>query len=247
MNRKNYLQRVLNKCGLTILERPRDPFTDMSQLLSSHSIHGIIDGGAYHGSVSKLFSSFFPNAIIYAFEPLKESFVILEQNVKDSSAIRPVNLGLSSTSGKRTLYVTEQLYCSSLAPRNVCGEKYYPEATRPHHTENIEVVTIDEWTRSQGIKDIDIIKLDVQGHELEALKGAQNILQRSNVKLICTEIEFVELYKNNCLFFEVEGFLRNYAFQLYHLYDLQSGEADGQLIYGDAIFIRRAKGERAVM
>jgi hypothetical protein len=49
-------------------------------------------------------------------------------------------------------------------------------------------------------------------------------------------VEFIELYENNCLFFQLETFLKKQGFRLYQLYNLQTGQ-DGQLIYGDAIFI----------
>jgi FkbM family methyltransferase len=233
---KAYVQSFLKKYGRRI-ERIREPFADVLRLVAPFTIKAIIDGGAYHGAVSKQFLSCFPDAIIWAFEPQKESFAVLERNVSDIPNIRPINFAISSTAAKKELHTTEKPYTSSLFPRAFFGEKYYPEATKPVGIETVDVVTLDEWAQRQGIACIDIIKLDLQGHELEALKGAVELLKQT-VRLVYTEVEFIELYENNCLFFQVETFLRNHGFYLYQLYNLVTGE-DGQLISGDVTFINR--------
>lgn len=236
---KRYIQNFLQIFGLRIvrIEQIRDPFVDMQRLVAPFRVTAIIDGGAYHGAVSKQFLSHFPDAIVYAFEPHKESFAVLERNFGATPNIRSINCAISSSPGKKELYVTEESYTSSLMPRTFFGEKYYPEATRPQGIEIVDVITLDQWAQEQDISCIDIIKLDLQGHELEALKGATELL-RSTVRLIYIEVEFIELYENNCLLFQVETFLRTNGFYLYQLYNLQVGN-DGQLIYGDAIFINR--------
>jgi FkbM family methyltransferase len=165
-----YIQRFLKKFGRRI-ERVRDPFADIQRLLAPFNVNAIIDGGAYHGLISKQLLSLLPNAIVYAFEPQKESFAVLEYNVRDIPNIKPMNLALSSASGRKELHVTEKPYSSSLFPRGIFGEKYYPEATRPHGIHMVDVVTLDEWVGGAGISCIDIIKLDLRGHELDALMG----------------------------------------------------------------------------
>lgn len=198
-------------------------------------MNAIIDGGAYHGLVSKQLLSLFPNAIVYAFEPQKESFSILEYNVKDTPNIKPISLALSSSTGTRKLYVTDKRYSSSLSPVGAFGVRYYQEETRLHCIETIDVISLDEWSMRVGVPCVDIIKLDIQGHELDALLGGVGLL-KSTVRVIYTEVEFIELYDNNCLYFQLETFLREQGYRLYQLYNLQTGQ-DGQLIYGDAIFI----------
>ena len=97
------------------------------------------------------------------------------------------------------------------------------------------MVTLDGWAAEKGITDIHIVKLDLQGHELEALQGAEKML-RSTVKLIYTEVEFVKIYEQNCLYYEVEAYLRTFGIELFQFYDLSDGD-DGRLVCGDAIFI----------
>ena len=167
----NYIKNILKRFDLRI-ERIRDPFADIQRLVDPLKIDVIIDGGAYHGIVSKKFISFFPNSIVYAFEPLKASFAILEKNTNYNPNIKPINCAISSASGQKEMHVNEALYTSSLFPRSLIGEKYYPDATKPLGMKIVDVVTLDEWAGQMVISRIDIIKLDLQGHELEALKGA---------------------------------------------------------------------------
>jgi len=81
---------------------------------------------------------------------------------------------------------------------------------------------------------IDIFKLDIQGYELEALRGANHLLKE--IPLVFTEVEFIPLYQNQPLFSDLEQFLRSCGFRLYNLYELWT-HPDGQLTAGDALFI----------
>jgi FkbM family methyltransferase len=153
--------------------------------------------------------------------------------------IRPVRLGLSSAGGRVDLLVNAARFTSSLSARSEASRKYYPEETTPAGTQSIEVVSLDQWAQDGGVKPIDLVKLDLQGHELDALRGSTKLLQ-SSVRLVFTEVEFLRLYEGSCRFHEIVSFLERYAFDLYQLYDLHTG-ADGQLIYGDALFLRRTR------
>jgi hypothetical protein len=83
-------------------------------------------------------------------------------------------------------------------------------------------------------QEVDILKLDLQGYELEALRGATNLLPR--IKTITTEVEFVPLYDGQPLFGDIDCFLRQSGFRLLNLYELWT-HPDGQLTAGDAIYL----------
>ena len=76
----------------------------------------------------------------------------------------------------------------------------------------VQTVAIDDLAE---IQDFDAIKLDVQGAELDVLKGAQKKL--SAATLVLSEVEFIPLYENQPLFGDVDGFLRAHGFLLHHL------------------------------
>lgn len=80
------------------------------------------------------------------------------------------------------------------------------------------------------------MKLDLQGYELEALKGCGKLLL--HCRAIITEVEFIPLYEGAALFSDLNLFLRKNNFRLYNLYNLYS-EPDGQLSSGDAVYLSK--------
>jgi hypothetical protein len=106
-------------------------------------------------------------------------------------------------------------------------------------TATVQATRLDDWADGADIRQIDMIKLDLQGHELAALQGSTRLLSTS-VKLVYSEVEFVQLYEECCTFVEVTTCLREFGFSLFQLYDLHEGPKvteSGQIIYGDAIYV----------
>ncbi len=211
------------------------PYNVMQKLLTSSQVRVILDGGAWEGDTATLLLEKFPAATVYAFEPSKELFEKLCINTRSISNIKPVNCALYSFSGKQNFYLTQALHSSSLYPTTALSAKYYSSMTKTCGTETVDAVTIDEWAAKSGISFVDVMKLDLEGAELDTLKGAQKILR--TVKLVLCEVQFNRLKENCCLFSDIESFLRKCGFHLYNLYDLHSTET-GRLLYGDAIFVQ---------
>ena len=63
------------------------------------------------------------------------------------------------------------------------------------------------------------MKLDTQGTELRILKGGSELLKNNKIRHIQVEVEFVSLYKNQCLFCDVDSYLRRYGYYLHGLYE----------------------------
>lgn len=215
----------------------KDPFRDMRVLLSGIKINSICDIGAHHGDISLKLASLFPSSKIYSFEPYSQSYEVLRKKAEINSNIVPVNCALSSSNGEVNLYINVQDSTNSLSPTGEMGKKYQSWQTETLSTELVRVFTLNSWGKQNSITEIELLKLDVQGFELRVLEGAEDYL-KSTVRLIYTEIEFVKIYKENCLYFELEEFLRQFNFELFQFYNLTSGD-DRQLVTGDAIFIKR--------
>ena len=230
---QHFLKRRYNKEIVAI----KDPFRDMRLLVAGFEVLGVVDGGAYHGEIAKRLQQVFPTARVYAFEPATSAFATLKQEVNENPYIKPIKLALSSHGGKSVLYLNAQDSTNALSLVSDEGERYQSWQTQNLAKEEIELCTLDVWLRENDAKRIDVIKLDLQGHELEALRGAKGVLQ-STVKLIYIEVEFVRIYQENCLLHEIVGFLEEIGFTLYQLYNLTSGE-DGQIVCGDALFVHR--------
>jgi hypothetical protein len=109
----------------------------------------------------------------------------------------------------------------------------------------IPTTTIDGYHQRKGI-DFDVLKIDVQGGELEVLKGAVKQLDDS-VLAVIAEVEFVKLYEGQSLFSDIDIFMREHGFALFDL-DIRrwrrktlpeafDGIRMGQTIYADALYM----------
>ena len=207
----------------------------------------IFDVGAYIGEVAATYKKIFPNATIYCFEPFEDSFQKLMRLASDKS-IKPYQMAVSDSVGRIKLHVNVDPSCNSFFPIAKHSVRYYPKAA-----ENIEVIevnttTIDHFCDTQRIPTIDILKLDVEGAEIRALKGAHNKLSKQDISIIYTEVMFIPHYKGACMFHELTSFLSQCDYTLFNLYGLKRAK-NGQLRWGNAIFLSpqvRAKFEAGI-
>jgi hypothetical protein len=125
---------------------------------------------------------------------------------------------------------------NSLLPRPTTGPRYFPVAGETKHTITVPTISLDDYRVKHQIEVPEILKMDIQGNELEALRGAEQTLATGGVLLVFTEVAFVPLYSGGVLFNELARYLADRGFSLFNLYELQSGHL-GQLRFGDAIFV----------
>ena len=214
-----------------------DPFQVQNLLMRDTEHLTIFDVGAYVGNVTKIYRGMFPKATIYCFEPFPDSFEELSR-LADGEHIKPYQIALCEAEGRVNLQVDSDQSCNSLFPRPTVGAKYYPGSSQNIGQIEVETQTLDTFCDSEGIGDIDILKVDVEGAELKVFEGASKRLRDKRIKLIYAEVMFVPHYKSGCLFHEVSGFLTQYGYTLFDLYGLKRAP-NGQLRWGNAIFLDR--------
>jgi len=212
-----------------------DPFLVQKLLLRDTGRLTILDVGAYVGKVTMIYRDMFPRATIYCLEPFPDSFKELSR-LADGKFVRPYKIALCETEGRANLQIDSDQSCNSLFPRPAAGAKYYPESSQNIGQVEIEVQTLDAFCDKEGITEIDILKLDVEGAELKVLNGASKRLRDKRIGLIYIEVMFVPHYEGGCLFHEVSGFLNHQGYTLFNLYDLKRAQ-NGQLRWGNAIFL----------
>jgi FkbM family methyltransferase len=147
----------------------------------------IIDVGANVGYTAR----FFAQAVgrigdVHAFEPNPVIYPLLRQNVASLEQVSVYNLGLSSSNDELPLF---------LAGNNhgvACFSEKYPAThlayreDEPMRTVNAKVVIGDEFLERKGIDHVDVIKIDVEGWELNVLSGlTQTILASRGLTLFC--------------------------------------------------------------
>lgn len=171
----------------------------------------IVDIGAADGYVSSLFAQEFPSTPIISFEPIKESYKKLCEVAKNYKSINPVNKALGIERNRMSINVANRITASSLFKLN-------PQEDDNFITQNISLVRKEEIVIStldheiENDKGINIIKLDVQGSELNVLKGSVNVLK--NTYFIVIEVCNHDYYENGAKYYQVDAFLRQKNFEL---------------------------------
>ncbi len=149
-------------------------------------------------------------ARLTAFEPDAAGSARLREKFGHPHRILPHFLGAG---GPATFHETEAAMCSSLYPPNERLLGFYPDVLRPMRLKATHAVETRRLDSIENLERIDFLKLDVQGAELDVLRGAGHLLH--DVLVIQTEVEFVPLYKGQPLFADIDAFLRASGFQFH--------------------------------
>ena len=195
----------------------KDPFEKLVEIIQKTKIDckfTLIDIGALPIENSKprfyKIIEYFPSSEIIGFEIEKE--VCDQMNSKAAKGTRYFPFALGENNEKRKLYITENPMCTSLYKPNENLANLYHELQYMNlkkETE-IETITLDSFVDEHSIDVIDFIKIDVQGAELDILKGSKKLL--NNVLKIECEVEFIPLYYDQPLFGDIAKFLSQYNF-----------------------------------
>lgn len=180
------------------------------------------------------------------FEPDKEEYESLKKKISKNVTI--YQNALYKEKSKVTLNLTKSRGCSSLFKPNKVVIKNYPDSAKfeIEETVSMDALSLDELYKEKAFSNLDFIKIDVQGAELDVLKGGKSFLSENSIG-IEVEVEFQELYEKQPLFSDVDCFIRN-SIGL-HIQDLRKtywkypegigvGATKGQLIFGDALYFR---------
>jgi len=164
----------------------------------------IMDGGANIGDYSQWAARLVKNCLIYAFEPVKSTFDLMTSNLKDQKNIIPVNKGFYSENGIRKINLFPSHTHSSLY--DIEGLSYHPV-----NTIDIELITGDSFLRAQGIDHVDLLKLDLEGAEYDALAGFENALKKGKINMVQFEFGYINITTRKLLidfykFFESLGY-----------------------------------------
>jgi len=206
------------------LSSPLEIEAELTSYFNPLEVGNVFDIGSCDGLDAIKYAKKFPNAMVYAFEPLRKNIQLIQNNISKYtiSTIIPVEIALSNSKGEAEFYV------SSGRPNDVevaeewdFGNKssslLQPNKTIEVHPwlefkENVTVQTdtLANFVEENNISCIDFIHMDVQGAELMVLEGAKGFI--SNIKMIWLEVENIELYKNQPLATDVEMFLSTYGF-----------------------------------
>lgn len=165
----------------------------MKNILKSDDI--FIDVGSNIGLMALAASKFVGlQGIVYAFEPNPETFEILKNNIELNQLknIYVFNIALGSEQGNSFIFNSsdQNRGKSSLLKPHILKES----------GKEIRVETLDEFVCKKNISKIKMLKIDVEGWELEVFKGAKDLLSSKKAPIICFEYsEELPSYNGNLL------------------------------------------------
>ena len=227
------LVKLLPQPGAASAFRTWKPFsiTSFQMLRTLHALglrpRTVIDAGANIGQFARAAAETFPEAHVVSFEALPEVAARLRANLADCARVTTVESAVGNEDGTLTFYRNAYDLASSALPA----------ADGAARTEPLEVPVgrLDTLLRDHTLPAPVLLKLDLQGYELEALRGATETLTR--VDHVLLEVAFVSSYLGEATFDELYAFLREAGFRFRQPIDVLTDD-DGAIVQMDALFER---------
>ncbi|UII25810.1 FkbM family methyltransferase [Fulvivirga maritima] len=192
----------------------------------------VFDVGANIGQTATYFNKLFPRATIYSFEPVKKSYEELKDNTQNLPRVKANNIGFGERN--ESIEIT-------LNPNPTCtANSLKPELMNTNSNgvkETLDIKKIDTFCEENGLKNIDFLKIDTEGWEIQTLMGAANTIAKHNIKAIICEVGFTNENNRNTPFQRVNEYMSNNGFYFYGLYDISHIQLKKGSHYGNALFI----------
>lgn len=206
-------------------------------LRSLPTLATIIDVGANRGQFALAARHCFSDAEIVSFEPLAGPAAHYRAVFRDAPQVALVDVALGPVTGTAVIHVAGRDDSSSLLPITEQQADLFP-GTAEVRTETVRLARLSEHLPASSIEDPALLKMDVQGFELQALEGCEDVLHRFAWAYI--ECSFVELYEGQARADEIIAWLRERDFVLRGVHHVAYDDA-GRTVQADFLFARRAR------
>jgi len=203
-------------------------------LKSLNKVNTIIDIGANKGQFSLAARHVYSDAAIISFEPLSGPAEIFNKLFKSDKKITLFQSAIGQKEENVVMHVSNRDDSSSILPIGKHQASIFP-GTEESHIENITISSLNQFIKYDDLKSPVFVKIDVQGFELEVLKGSVDLLEYFDY--IYVECSFIELYEKQALADEVITFLNNYSFKLKGVYNMFY-DKKGIAVQGDFLFVK---------
>jgi FkbM family methyltransferase len=208
------------------------PAVEHLEPLRSLDARTVIDVGANKGQFSLAARYLFPTAMIYAFEPLERARDLYHSVVP--GPVRMYDLALGAQAGSATFFIASRADSSSLLAPGKGQELAYGVGLASETIVSVE--RLETVMAAEALASPVLLKMDVQGAELDVLQGAASLLPL--VQAIYCEVSFVELYERQPMASAIVSFLDDHGFSLRGIFN-QSMTRQFGATQADLLFSRR--------
>jgi len=194
----------------------------------------VLDIGANRGQFALAVKRWSPGARIIAFEPLPAPADRFRKVFRGDSRVTLHRVAIGPEAGEAIIHVSAADDSSSLLPISPVQQRLFP-GTGEVRTETIKVGRLADFVSAKEIAGPALLKMDVQGFELEALRGCEDLLEC--FACVYAECSFVELYSGQALAHDVIEWLARHGFILTGVYNLYC-DKKGKAVQGDFLFTK---------
>lgn len=197
-------------------------------------VRTVVDVGANRGQFALAARRCFPRAQMISFEPLPRPAAVYRAVFGADERATLFEQAIGPRPGETVIHVSARDDSSSLLPIGAAQEALF-HGTGEIGTERISAVRLADRLAPHSITPPALLKLDVQGFELQALEGCEDLLDR--FAWIYAECSFVELYEGQALAHTVIAWLRERGLTLRGVYNT-AYDRHGKAIQADFLFGR---------
>jgi len=144
------------------------------------------DVGAAFGMWTKIALEANPELVVHCFEPTSRRFAALSEKLEGRAILN--NFALGDTPGEQRIF-----YGASGGSNSIYPQRYNNESYAATDVETIKVSTIDDYCAKHDIQSVDFIKMDIEGYEPAAIRGASRMLREGRIRIIQFEYSYVFL------------------------------------------------------
>ena len=229
---KQSLKKLIDKAGFILTKK--QSYHDNHKWLSDLNIKTVIDVGANSGQFANSISTALPGCQIHSFEPIAATYKQLVAKTNHLK-IKTYPFALGAKEEEVEMNANEFSPSSSILELADLHKTNFDYATKTNK-ETIQVRRADSILDHKQLDKNILTKIDVQGFEDQVILGGRELINNSKV-LIC-EVSFKELYKGQKLFGDIYSLAQEMGFSFMGTIDQLYNYENGQIISGDAIFIK---------
>ncbi len=202
-------------------------------LLRARKFDTIVDVGANRGQFSLAARHWQSDARIFAFEPLASAADVYAGVFSADAGVTLFRSAVSSVRGVAQMHVSKREDSSSLLPISELQTTHY-QGTDAKGSIEVAAAPLVDFLSPDQVRGAALLKIDVQGFELEVLKSSIDLLGK--FAAVYVEVSFLPLYSGQALAHQVIDFLREQGFAVAGVANL-SLDSEGTALQVDMLFL----------